>query len=587
MVGLGDVDLHLVSSIDEAVQFKVWLGRQRDVLAIDTETSGLSWFDERLRLVQFGDHDAGWAIPWDRWGGVALEALERYDGQITMHNARFDTHFLEHHGKIKLDHGRIDDTRVMAHILDPDGPTGLKPLAARLVDQRAANASYVLDEAMQLQKWTWATVPIDFEPYWMYGALDCVLTAHLWEQLAPQVMRYHEAYELEMAVAWVVLNMETRGFRIDVPYTEARYREFMAYVDQVKTWGQEAYGINLGSTKQVTQRLLEDGVVLEKTTPKGAYALDEEVLLDLRDAHPLAMTVLGMRKMQKLATTYLENFLELHRDGVVRARVNTLGARTARMSVDTPALQTLPRDAVANPAAITVRNCFVASPGHRLVLCDFQQIEQRLMAHFSHDPGMIAAFASGDDVFTVMAQRIFNDPTITKKDERRQHCKNAAYAKAYGAGVAQFARTAGVGLEAGKLFLEAYDREFPGVRSFQMQVERVARERLATEGEAYVTTPTGRRQPADDGRLYTLVNYLIQCTAAEVLKRKIVDLDLAGLGEYLVLPVHDEVILDVPNEYVNDAARLVVDTMTDRTSFDLPLTVDLDVVDRWGDKYLK
>lgn len=570
------VSLNLVETFDEAESFMRWLGERRPILACDTETGGLEWWKDDLRLVQFGDLATGWAIPWQGWGGLAADALRRYTGDLAFHNLKFDMKFLETNG-VALRHDRLHDTRSMAHILDPDNPTGLKPLGVRFVDGGADAGQAELKKGMAKNRWTWATVPTTFVPYWSYAALDPVLTAHLHQGFRPQIVgRLEDVYELEVAVIIVLDEMERRGARVDLSYCEARRSELLDFAEQTAEWCQSRYGFTPGANKQVAARLLTDGVVLTKRTDSGAWSVDESVLADLPD-NELARMVLKWRKARKYANAYFGNYLELADGDLLHPDVNPLGARTGRMSISRPALQQIPREKL-------LRDPFIPRDGNRLVSVDFDQIEQRLMAHFSGDAGMIDAFAQDGDFFTNMARRIFNDASIKKDDPRRQRTKNAAYAKAYGSGVAKFAETAQIDEGEAQLFLNSYDATFPGVRAFQRQLEQLARQRLTAEGEAYVTTPLGRRQPADPEKLYTLVNYLIQGTAADIFKQSLVDLDRAGLTEFFILPVHDEAVFDVPAADAEDLAQAVVSVFS-RQDWTVPLTAGADILERWGEKY--
>lgn len=586
-MGLDGVELNLVNSIDEANDFMNWLGERRPVLAVDTETGGFEYWKRDLRLVQFGDAMTGWAIPWHRWGGLVVEAMKRYDGDFVMHNAKFDTQFLEHHGAgdVKIPWACLHDTMIMSRLLDSTVSAALKSLSARLVDSKAASMQQVLDVAMSANKWGWDTVPIDFEPYWAYAALDTVLTARIHEQLYPQIRAsYREVYELEMEVLRVASRMEMNGCHIDVPFTEQKGAELAAYVDSASEWIVNTYKCGPGSNQQIIKVLESEGFEFTKLTDSGALSLDAEVLKSMR-GHPLADTVLNRRRAQKIHSTYIKNFLTMHDDGFLRPRINTLEARTGRMSISEPALQTLPRDAEDNPFAILVRDCFKARPGNKLVASDFDQIELRVFADLSQDPALIEVVRSGIDPFTGMARQIYGDDTISKKDPRRQRSKNATYAKFYGAGIPKFSLTAGIPEEEGRAFMEQYDRTFPGVVQFQRLVERAVMERKAVEGVGYVLERCGRRHITDDSREYTAVNYLIQGTAGSIFKRKLVDLDLAGLGDFMVLPVHDEIVFDIPEELVPDASDTIRDTMCDQTTLSVPITAGVEVYDRWGDKY--
>lgn len=571
------VVLELVDSVDKAYEFKRWLGERRPVLAFDTETGGFEAWAQPLRLVQFGDAMKGWAIPWHMWGGVALEVFKNYDGDLTAHNMKFDAGFCERHMQIPFPWHRAHCTMIQAHLIDPTQSVALKPLSQRLVHPKAAAGQEILEQAKAAQKWTWATVPVDFPGYWAYAALDTVLCARVHEQQYPQVVAtYRDVYELELAVCRVVNNMEQRGARIDVQYCEDKLVELDLFYAGTQKWCLENYGVeNIGSNDQVTAKLVELGVELTERTPTGKWKLDEAVIEFLQ--HPLATAVRDARKAKKIRSTYFQNFLD-YRDGdILHPNIKFLEARTGRMSITKPALQTLPRGRI-------VRDAFIPSEGSKLLSADYDQVEMRLLAHFCREPALIEAILSGD-LHTETARRVYSDPSIGKKDPRRQTAKNAGFAKIYGAGTEKFALTAGISITEAGAFLTAYDQMFPGVRAFQRQVEVVAMQRRAADGVGWIKTPVGRRLPADPGKEYTLVNYLIQGTADDVIKRALVDLDLVGLGDYLVVPVHDEVILDVPEELAVEAMETVQETMT-QTSWVVPLTAGVEgPFDRWGEKY--
>jgi DNA polymerase-1 len=295
--------------------------------------------------------------------------------------------------------------------------------------------------------------------------------------------------------------------------------------------------------------------------------------------HPLARAMLECKHSEKVAGAYLENFLEYSFEGRVHAKINPLGARTGRMSVSEPALQQLPRDDTV------ARDAFIPSEGNRLILCDYDQVEARLMVHFGKATALRGLFGGAIDFFTGMARQIYNVPELVKSDPRRSFAKNGVYAKIYGAGAARFASTVGVPLEEGEAFINLLDETYPEIRALQDEVDRVAKQRRELEGGAYVDTPYGRRHKIGDrDGIYKLLNYLIQGTAGDILKRKTVELDAAGVADYLVLPVHDELDFDVPAELVDDVSRMI-DAVMPETGFDVPITVGIDVVDRWGDKY--
>lgn len=585
--GLQDLSLTLVQSVDDAQQLLTWLGERRTALGVDTETSGLDPYNGELRLVQIGDTHGGWAIPWHLWGGVFIEAMSKYTGDLVMHNAAFDVRWLEAHSTWRAPWDRLHDTMIEAHIIDPTQSVALKGLSRRLVDKRADAGEQLLKQAMHDNKWTWATIPIEYDPYWAYGALDPVLTAHLHDIFRAD-KQYPRVYDLEMATRRVVSKMEQNGSPIDVEYCMQKHETLSQYVERVKDWGKEQFGKSITSTQQLAAIFTDLGAEITRTTKGGAPSVDKYMLRMLAQqpapVGSLASIILDMRKADKLAGSYFKNFVEMQIDGILHPSIKTLGARTGRMSMTNPALQTLPK------GEATVRDAFIPREGHKIVTCDYAQIEMRLMAHFAQDPKLQSVFneadASGGDFFVQIGRDIYQDPAMEKSDKRRGLVKNTMYGKAYGAGAAKMAETAGVPLEQMQAVVDAFDSRYPGVRQFQDHVERVGQTRLENEGIPYILTPFGRRLPADHDRAYTLVNYLIQSHAAEVLKDALVQLDHAGYGEFMMLPVHDEVIFSIPEEGCEQALKEIPEIMGAFDDYAVPLRAEADgPLTAWGEKY--
>lgn len=611
-MSLDGVQLHLVDSVDEAANMMRWLGTLRSHrIGYDTETTGLSPETDRVRLVQISDDHTAWAIPFERWGGVVEELVHKWDGEYDMHNAPYDRRMTAVEG-IEIPIHKIHDTRLMGHVLEPTESTALKNQASRHIDSRAALLQRKLDDLFSKNYWDWSTVPIvaegDAAIYWQYGCLDPILTYQLRDYHYPRVQAIApQAYDLELAVAWVIERMERRGAKIDRDFTQENSELFLQYVDQSTKWCIDNYGVKPGTNKDIIDILVrETGYEFQQRTDSGALSLDKNVLDDVirKTGHPLAETVLTRRRIQKLQSTYLRRFLEYSEyDGFLHPHINSIGGsskkkgtseglygvRTARNSMDTPNLQQLPRKSESNPPAIVVRNCIVArDDDHDLLMCDFDQIEMRVLAFLSQDPGLIGAFHQPDDFFTTLARDMYRDPDLLKKDPRRQLMKNAGYAVSYGAGPEKFGLTAGISTEDAFVFMNQLHAKYPGIKWMQNEVERISRERKTTEGISYVRSPlTGRLHVADDNRNYALVNYLIQGTAAEILKIKLLELDAAGLGQFMILPVHDEVILDVPRTeqpWVIDSLRGIMNDTTLFASANVPITASVAMGKRWGEK---
>lgn len=575
--------LRLVETLDDAVELKRWMGERRPILGCDTETGGFRWWTHSLRLVQFGDGETGWAVSFDHWKGLVKELLEAYEEPLVFHNAKFDLLFLEQN-EVHVPRKQLHDTMPLVAICDPARPRGLKPSLDRLIDPRFSAGQHLLHEKMRDNNWDWATVPVDLPEYWAYGALDAIGTARLWEKLY-DALRANQlgvgCYEVEIACLQVIEKMERRGVRIDLEYIPQVERQFRAYAEQVRAWATERYEVeNLTSSQQVAAVLEREGVITDEwpKTPSGQWSMSKPVLEKRGHDHPLITALLRCRHAEKMASAYLDNFMELADDDILHPSVRPIGAITGRMSIASPSLQNLPRD---DPH---VRDAFIAREGNCLLLCDYDQVEMRLLAHLAEADTLVAAFNEGD-VFTIMARQIFDDAAIEKADPRRQLTKNASYAKIYGAGPPKFAETAGITTDQAIAFLSSYDSRFPEVRRFQDAIGREGLATLQDHGRGWKMAPTGRWHAVDKvDDVYKLVNYLVQGTAADVLKQKIVELDAAGATDYLVLPVHDELIFDVPEDEVDSLQRTVEQVMTD-TTYRVPLTVGAEVVSRWGDKY--
>ena len=605
MTGLGDVSLHLVDSVEKAGEFMTWLGERRPMsaIAIDTETGelpgrprkdALSPWHGRLRLVQVGDGMTGWSIPWENWKGVYYDAMNKFDGPIVCHNIAFEAKWFDIQSEWKMPWHRAHDTMLMAKLIDPLGTGALKKLTEQYVDPTAAALQSILDYGLSDNGWTWGTVPINYEPYWSYGALDTVLTMRLfdkfWEQCAPGRV-FSQPYELEMNTRRIATQMELNGARLDLNYSQKKYDELLSYTGQVAEWAKTSYGLSIGSNQQLVRQFEAMGADITELTDKGQKSASKDQLKLLtingsQEVKQLADTTLKYRQALKVANTYFANFINDNIDGYVHPSINTMGARTGRMSIQNPALQTLPK------GDDTVRRAFLPKDDdHVIITSDLDQVEFRMFASLSQDPNLIQLFlrsdATGSDPFTEIGREVYQDPSMVKSDKRRNLIKGVVYGRLYGAGVAKQALTAGVPEEQMRAVSDAFDRNYPGMQAFQKAVEQKGLMRLETEGKGYVNTWTGRRLPCDEDRVYTLVNYLVQGGAAEVFKSNLIKLDQADLTDLLIVPVHDEIVLNAPRKDAEEVKQLVRKCMTTTDGWAVPLTADADgPLENWGAKYL-
>lgn len=597
----------LVESFEEAAAFKRWLGERHEnnAIAFDLETSGLRPRapGAAVRLCQFGDTRQGWALPWGDWRGLALEALEAWGGDLVTHHGKFDINWAEAHSgrgpgqtagaPFKIDRHQIHDTLIQARILYPTGSGSLKELSDRFIDRNASRGQTILKDTFTANDWSWDTIPITVPAYWQYACLDTVITALLHDKFYPRVRPgtdYHNVYELEMAASDIIGRMEARGVRVDVDYARMAQQKLLDEAQVIRDWGKRAHGISLGSSGALAKRFVDLGCELTAVTATGQLQVDKYVLHLLadpdneypKDAQDLARNVLRMRKDEKFAAAYFGHIIDDSVNGVIHPSIHSIGARTGRMSISAPALQQLPKgDAL-------VRSAFIPREGNLLVSSDYNQIEMRMVAHFSDDADLIAAFEvadrTGSDFFTEMGKTMYG-PGFTKKDKRRGPIKNTLYGMCYGAGVAKMAESAGLPIDKMREIVKDIEHRYPGIRKFMAETEDIGKRREFAEGEGYVFTPMGRRLPCDTGKIYALTNYQIQGGAAEVYKAGLIRLDAAGYGDYFAVPVHDEIVLDIPQDLIPGALHDVPDILTDR-SLRVPVTADAEGgFTSWGSKY--
>jgi DNA polymerase-1 len=380
---------------------------------------------------------------------------------------------------------------------------------------------------------------------------------------------------VELACIHVLRDAELAGMGVDLHYLRAACRKLE--VDLVALDAAIPGDLDPNSDKQVIAYLLDLGVPLVHMTEKGNLSTNKAVLtLHEKNGWKVCGLIRDYRSKDRMRGSYIEKLLNLESKGRVHANVHPCGARTGRMSVTDPPLQTLPRGRL-------VRDAFIPAEGCSMVVADYASMEMRVMASDADETSMLSAFARGDDVHNFVASNVFGE-NFTKK--QRGVAKNAGFAKIYGAGIPKFAETAGIPVSEAEEFLARYDQLFPGVSAWQQdmmnQVQATAPGRKRT---GYIMTPQGRKLPISTDEAYKACNYRIQGGCAEVLKLKIVEMDAAGLGEFFRLPVHDEVLFECPTEIAKEVQHVVEEVMPDRTNFKIPLTIESNIVSRWGENY--
>ncbi|PZN10200.1 MAG: DNA polymerase I, partial [Bacillota bacterium] len=395
--------------------------------------------------------------------------------------------------------------------------------------------------------------------------------------------------EIELPLVPVLAAMEVAGIAVDREQLERLGRQFAARSEELAQRIYELAGetFNINSTQQLGQVLFErlKLPVVKKT--KTGYSTDAEVLEALAAEHPIAELVLEYRSLAKLRGTYVEGLAEhIGPDGRIHTTFQQTVAATGRLSSTQPNLQNIP---IRDEPGRSLRRAFVAAPGHRLVAADYSQIELRVLAHYSGDRALHEAFAHGQDVHARTASEIFGVPLEQVTPEQRRVAKAVNFGLAYGQTDFGLARALRIGRAEAKRFMERYFERYPGVKRYMEETIRRARQ----TGE--VTTLFGRRRPIPEIRHRVphirqnaervAINTPIQGSAADIMKLAMIRVHGAllreGLSARIVLQVHDELIVEAPEDEVPRVAALLRREMEGAYRLDVPLVVEVKAGVNW------
>lgn len=555
-----------VNTLDDLLDLREWFGLQPYV-AMDTETTGIDVHarDFRVRLIQFGNKTDAWVMDGEDYKGFVKDILREYKGRIVGHNiGGYDYAALRAIGII-LPMEKVDDTLIAMRLSRPQNPAALKTVTAQYISPGAADSQDMLHSAMKKNRWGWDTVPHDLPEYRFYAAMDVVLGSRLYEHPVCREGLQSPVYEMEMDVRAICSEMEWGGMRVDLPFAQTEADRLRLEANKLAQEVHSAHGFSISSGPQLARWLLERGVKLSVFTDGGSPSTSKDALEAARysatgEAAEVMDAVLRSRKLTKMASTYFDNFVSMSTDGLLHPQIQTVQAKTMRMSITNPAMQTLPRVS-DDPDTRLVRRAIVPrNPSERIVSSDFSQIELRIIASLSEDPGLMAAFKEADetggDVFVSTMRIVYGDPTLDKSDQRRGPIKNFMYAASYGAGIAKMAQTAGVSVEEMRAVSEAVHGRFTGIKRYMKVCERES-----LENDNWVTTPIGRKIWVDPQYAYKALNAKVQGYAGDIFKKTIVNLAHAGLSDYMMCPVHDEVVFSVPESELEDVRHTIGEVM--------------------------
>jgi DNA polymerase I len=587
-----------------------WLAavRAAELFAFDTETTSLDYMQAEIVGVSLCiEPGAAAYVPLRHVYPGAPQQLDRERVLAALkpiledrargkvgHNLKYDAHVLANAG-ITLAGMRFDsmlesyvwNSVATNHDLDSD--------AQRYLGLRTISYEDVAGKgAKQL---SFDQVPVEKAVEYAAEDADVTLRLHrtLWPQLqgVPALARLYE--ECEQPLVPVLVGMEHRGVLVDREQLRAQSREFARQLQELLLQAHREAGheFNIESPKQLQQILFERlQLPVRRKTPTGQPSTAEDVLEELAGSYALPRIVLEYRALAKLKSTYTDKLPEQvnERTGRIHTNYAQAVAATGRLSSVDPNLQNIP---VRRPEGRRIRQAFIAPPGWVLLAADYSQIELRIMAHLSGDEGLRAAFAEDRDVHRATAAEVFGvSPEAVTADHRRT-AKVINFGLIYGMSPFGLARNLGIERGAAQQYVERYFQRYPGVKRFMDETRTQARQ------IGYVETVFGRRLYLPDIRSgnaqlrqyaeRSAINAPMQGTAADIIKRAMITLDAWCTREdapaRLIMQVHDELVLEVRADAVEQVGAAVRERMVNAASLSVPLRVDVGTGANWDEAH--
>ena len=494
-------------------------------------------------------------------------------------------HDLKSIARALLDQGHdlIDtrmDTALAAYILNPSSRSyDLAEIAERVLGVEVVSPD---DEDAT------GMLPFDSGPDMDLEGRRVEAVRRLADQLGKELFERDEAdlfTDFELPLVPVLARMEHAGIGVDRAYLEQMGKDLRSRIAKLESKIHQLAGeaFNVNSTDQLRTILFDKlGLPISKKTSTGKPSTDASVLKKLD--HPLVDALLEYRELEKLRSTYVDGYLPLiDPDGRIRTRFNQMAAATGRLSSDSPNLQNIP---VRSESGKDIRRAFIAGEGNLFLVADYSQIELRVLAHMSGDPFLTEAFQSGLDIHTATAARVWDVPTEEVSTQQRRTAKMINFGLLYGMEAFGLADRLGISREEAQEHVDAYFSQFHHVKEYMASMVTAAR------NDGYTTTLFGRRRylpelKSDNFRIRQMgermaLNAPVQGSAADIIKKAMIDLDSAiraeRMASTMLLQIHDELIIEVPEGESVPAEKLVVETMEGVAGLDVPLKVDVG----WG-----
>ncbi len=574
-----------------------------EVTSVDTETTDLDPFAARLVGISFAvqpgqaaylplGHDYAGA-PAQLPLAAVLEKLRPYlesaEQQKLGQHLKYDRHIFANHG-IEL-RGIQDDTLLESYVLESDKAHDLGALATRHLGFNTL--SYDAITGRGAARIPFSQVAVDRAGEYAAEDADVTLRVHrvLRARLAAEPRQDSLYREIELPVAEVLFRMERTGMLIDAAALARQSDELGRRLMELEAQAHAQAGqpFNLNSPKQIQEILFDkQQLPVLKKTPSGTPSTDEEVLSELALDYPLPKLLLEHRSLAKLKGTYTDKLPRMVNSatGRVHTSFSQATAVTGRLASSEPNLQNIP---VRTVEGRRIRSAFIAPPAHAIVSADYSQVELRIMAHLSDDPRLLAAFGRGEDVHRATAAEIFGVTPMEVGPDQRRAAKVINFGLIYGMSAFGLARELGLERGAAQAYMDRYFARYPGVARYMEETRKKARE------QGYVETVFGRRlwlpeiRSGNAGRRQgaerAAINAPMQGTAADLIKLAMLAvqrwLDDQGLQSRLVLQVHDELVLEVPDQELVAVREQLPRLMCDVAQLKVPLLVDVGVGANW------
>ena len=591
-------------------QLQAWVQRAEaaELIAFDTETDALDAMRANLVGISLAvepGHAAYIPVGHDYPGAPpqlsrqqVLDALrpvlENPDKKKLGQHGKYDLHVLRRHG-IQV-RGYHHDSMLESFVLNSTATRhDMDSLAMRYLGYTTIKFEDVAGKGAKQIPFS----QVGLDEAGRYAAEDADITLRLHRVLQPQLQAVpslaHVYRDIEMPLVPVLARIEANGVHIDMAELRRQSQDLSVRMlaAQQKATALAGHTFNLDSPKQL-QAVLFDELKLPALvkTPKGQPSTNEEALEAIAEQHELPRVILEYRGLAKLRSTYTDKLPEMVNPdtGRVHTSYHQSGAATGRLSSSDPNLQNIP---IRTEDGRRIRRAFVAPPGRKILACDYSQIELRIMAHLSEDPGLVRAFEQGVDVHRATAAEVFGRALDEVTTNERRAAKAINFGLMYGMSAFGLARNLGIDRGQAQDYVALYFSRYPGVRDFMERMRQQAREQGFVETlegrRLYLNDINARNQGLRAGAERAAINAPMQGTAADIIKRAMVRVDdwLQGQGDQarMILQVHDELVFETESGFLETLRTQVIELMSSSAQLRVPLVVDAGVGDNWDEAH--